>query len=129
MARYSAASARTLGWGLCRAGSPEAQPAAARTSPSTRPGASHAGPADRADLAGDIRQPLRYAPGQEHASPDNGVQQNRAGPRLNYAGAGYVLQNIGATCQATGDRREQEMAGASGTGCRSADSGWMQQFR
>src|SRR5258707_15514139 len=125
---YSAVSARTFGWGLGWGGGAEAQPAAGRASPATRPGTSAAVLADRADLAGDIRQPLRYALVKSIARPTVG-SANWRGQRLNDPIAGYQIQDIGATCQRMEDRYEAEMAGASGTGCRGADSGWMQQFR
>src|SRR5260370_34080661 len=116
----SAASARTLCWGLCWVGGAEAQPTAASASPATRPGTSAAVLADRADLAGDIRQPLRYALVKSIARPTVG-SANWRGQRLNGPIAGYQIHEIGATCQRKEARYEARMAGAGGTGCPGAE--------
>src|SRR5258708_35071661 len=75
---YSAASARTLCWGRCWVGRAEANPTPASAAPATRPATSAAVLADRADLAGDIRQPLRYALVKSIARPTVGSANWRA---------------------------------------------------
>src|SRR5258708_25071905 len=113
---YSAASARRLCGGVGWVGGAEAQPTAASASPATRPGTSAAVLADRADLAGDIRQPLRYALVKSIARPTVG-SANWRGQRLNDPIAGYQIQDIGATCQRMEGTDEAERAVARGTGC------------